>query len=384
MPELVETWNPQSIDYQALIKLAGTRSPEDREAVFRTVSQLLVDYGAERTERERSLAGDTLRHLLGEVERTLRWELASRLATRSDVPQSLIAALAMDEIEVAEEVLRESPLLDDPLLIEIIHHKAEEHALAIARRRSLSADVSQALIDTESVRVITAVIENAGAELTTDMLEFLTEESRTQDLYHDHLVRRADLPEALAKRLYQWVAEPIKRHICARYELDPKILESEIAAAIDESVAAAPSAGRRTSKARTLVERLHAKSALDHRFLLGALYRGHFEVFKEGVIELTALDSRLVERILHDRDPRGMAVICRLLGADSRAFENMVFLTRHDRGRPYHPDPGERGRLRTLYAAIPGDLAGDVANAWRDNPDYRLGLGSVLGGSSAP
>jgi uncharacterized protein (DUF2336 family) len=383
MPELAGTWDPQSIDYQALIKLAATRSPEGREAVFRTVSQLLLDYGGERSERERNLAGDILRHLLGEVERSLRWELASRLATRSEVPQSLIAALAMDEIEVAEVVLRDSPLLNDPVLIEIIYNKAEEHALAIARRRSLSAQVSQALIDTESIRVITAVIENAGADLTADMLEFLIDEARTQDLYHDPLVHRADLPEALARRLHQWVAEPIKRHICARYDLDPAVLESELAAAIDVSLVAAPSAGRRTSKARVLVERLHAKGALDHRFLLGALYRGNFEVFKEGLIELTALDPCLVGRILHDRDPRGLAVICRLLGADSRAFENMVFLTRHDGGRPYHPRPGERGRLRTLYAAIPPHIAGEVAAAWSDDPDYRPSLNSLHDGPTA-
>ncbi len=269
MPESAETWDPQSIDYQALIKLAATRSAEGREAVFRTVSQLLLDHGEERSERERSLASDILCHLLGEVERTLRWELASRLATRTDVPRSLISALAMDEIEVAEVVVRESPLLADPVLIEIIHNKAEAHALAIARRRSLSTEVSQALIDTEDIRVITAVIENAGADLTTDMLEFLIEEARDQDLYHDPLVRRTDLPEDLAKRLYQWVAEPIKRHICARYDLDPAVLESELAAAIDETMVAAPNAGRRTSKARHLVERLHAKGALDHRFLLG-------------------------------------------------------------------------------------------------------------------
>ena len=41
----------------------ATRSLESREAVFRTVSELLVDYGDLRSEKERSLAGDILRHL---------------------------------------------------------------------------------------------------------------------------------------------------------------------------------------------------------------------------------------------------------------------------------------------------------------------------------
>ena len=60
----LETISAKDIDFNDLVKLAAARSLESREAVFRTVSELLVDYGDLRSEKERSLAGDILRHLL--------------------------------------------------------------------------------------------------------------------------------------------------------------------------------------------------------------------------------------------------------------------------------------------------------------------------------
>ena len=228
----LETISAKDIDFNDLVKLAAARSLESREAVFRTVSELLVDYGDLRSEKERSLAGDILRHLLNDVETSLRRELATRLADRSDISQSLITDLAYDEIEVAEPILRESPLLSDMTLIEIIHNRAVTHQLAIARRRALTTDITRALVATDNSEVVTAVIENPGAEFADETLGQLVEESRAQALYREPLVKRTDLPEALAKRLYTWVAEPLREHIIATYEIDRAILDEELDAAI--------------------------------------------------------------------------------------------------------------------------------------------------------
>jgi len=377
MTDDAETADPQSLDFQALVRLAATRSKQGREAVFRTVSDLLSDEGDLHTERERNLAADILRHLLGEVEVKLRWELASRLAARDDIPETLVADLAMDEIDVAEQVLRHSPLLSDLTLIEIIHNKAEDHQIAIARRASVSALVSQALIDTDNETVVTVLIENDGAELTPDMLEALVEASRNADAYHTPLVRRGDLPEALAKRLYGWVAAPIRDFLCDRYDIDPKVLDAELNKVIGGEMRHARARRAEPSRARLMIEALAAKGALDHRFLLGALHRGNVEIFKEGLIEMTGLPPTLIERILHDHDPRGLAVLARVIGADGGNFLSLVTLTHPQSGQGYNPSQQERRRLQDMYDAIPGDTAREVARIWRQSLDYSLGMGSL-------
>ena len=375
----LETISAKDIDFNDLVKLAAARSLESREAVFRTVSELLVDYGDLRSEKERSLAGDILRHLLNDVETSLRRELATRLADRSDISQSLITDLAYDEIEVAEPILRESPLLSDMTLIEIIHNRAVTHQLAIARRRALTTDITRALVATDNSEVVTAVIENPGAEFADETLGQLVEESRAQALYREPLVKRTDLPEALAKRLYTWVAEPLREHIIATYEIDRAILDEELDAAIGAQVGELSALSQRPTRAQKIVRTLAAKGALDTRFLVGALYRGNIEVFREGLTELTGLASLTIERIIVDHDPRGLAILCRLIACDANTFEKIFSMSRPDGDALARPSIAQRNRLRAMYDGITTETADQVADHWRNTADYRTSLDQVAG-----
>ncbi len=372
--EQLEIATPQELDFQDLIKLAATRSHESREAVFRTVSELLIDHGDVRSKQERNLAGDILRHLLSEVAADLRRDLASRLAARNDVSEGLIHDLAMDQIDVAETVLRQSPLLSDMTLIEIIHNKASQHQLAIARRGTLASEVSRALVATENSNVIQTLIENPGAALADDTYQFLIEESRHHEEYQEPLIRREDLPQALAQRLYVWVGAPIREHICRRYAIDPALIEQEMAGAIEDSIANARLRRPAPTRAQMIVHKLSEKGVLDHRFLVGALFRGNVEVFREGLIELTNLPRLIIERVVVDRDPRALAILCRLIGCDSTSFEKIFSFSRPDGDAMARPSLAERNRLRAMYDRVTVDLANQIACEWRNNPDYHTGV----------
>lgn len=377
--EHLEIANPRDLDFQDLIKLAATRSHESREAVFRTVSELLVDYGDVRSTQERNLAGDILRHLLSEVAADLRRDLAARLADRDDVSEGLIHDLAMDQIDIAETVLRQSPLLSDMTLIEIIHNKAAQHQLAIARRGTLAAEVSRALVATENTEVVRALIENPGASLADDTYALLVEESRNHDDYQEPLIRRDDLPRALAERLYVWVSAPIREHICQRYAIDPAIIEREMSGAVEDGIANISTHRPAPTRAQMIVHKLSEKGVLDHRFLVGALFRGNIEVFREGLIELTNLPRLIVERVVVDRDPRALAILCRLIGCDSAAFEKIFAFSRPDGDPLARPSLAERSRLRAMYDRVTNDIANQIAAEWRENPDYHTGIDSTPG-----
>ena len=370
----LEIANPRELDFQDLIKLAATRSHESREAVFRTVSELLVDHGDARSKQERNLAGDILRHLLSEVAADLRRDLATRLAARNDVSEGLIHDLAMDQIDVAEAVLRQSPLLSDMTLIEIIHNKAAQHQVAIARRETLAAEVSRALVATENSDVIQTVIENPGAALAEDTYAYLVEESRNHETYQEPLIRREDLPQALAQRLYVWVSGPIREHICQRYAIDPAILEKELKGAVDDSIAGSTTQRPKPTRAQMIVHKLSEKGVLDHRFLVGALFRGNVEVFREGLIELTNLPRLIIERVVVDRDPRALAILCRLIGCDSTSFEKIFSFSRPDGDPMARPSLAERNRLRAMYDRVTIELANQIAGEWRENPDFHTGV----------
>jgi uncharacterized protein (DUF2336 family) len=170
------------------------------------------------------------------------------------------------------------------------------------------------------------------------------------------------------------VAAPIREHICQRFDIDPAIIEREMSGAIEDSMANAESRKPAPTRAQMIVHKLSEKGVLDHRFLVGALFRGNVEVFREGLIELTNLPRLIVERVVIDRDPRALAILCRLIGCDSTAFEKIFSFSRPDGDPMARPSIAERNRLRAMYDRVTIDLANQIAAEWRANPDYHTGI----------
>ncbi len=141
-------------EFEGLLKLARDRSVDGRTRLVQSVGDLFFDTDKILSDRERSLMTEILRQLIHDVEMSVRLALSERLATEDSAPKELIQILANSEIEVAYPILRESSVLQDIDLIEIIQHRTMNHQLAVAMRDSLSESVSDALVETRNSYVI--------------------------------------------------------------------------------------------------------------------------------------------------------------------------------------------------------------------------------------
>ncbi|MDP6517938.1 MAG: DUF2336 domain-containing protein [Alphaproteobacteria bacterium] len=356
-----------------LLALASDPVPGSRAVVFQSMYELLLDPDQTQSEDERRLAGEILIRLIGEVETKLRQALAAGLARRDDVPRDLVKTLAFDDIEVAAPVLLNSPKLADTDLIEIIHGKAREHHLSIARRATVAPEVSQALIDTADTAVVEALLGNTGAMLGREALEFLIQESRWQHNYQEPLVRRADLPKALAARLYCWVAAPLREHLSARYDIDPELIDTQFAKVIADEMAQLARQRDLPSKSQALIDKLAQRGELTVGFLINALGIGETGLFEDGLIALSGLRRELVRRVIHDPKGDGLAVVARSVGAGLEEFTELFAVTRHGAGAP--TAAAEQGRAAAdLYGRITPGLARRVITLWRQDLDYVLAL----------
>ncbi len=142
--------------------------------------------------------GEILRQLVRDVELTMRKAIAERLSRKPDAPHALIIELANDQIDVAHPILKDSDVLRDVDLIEVIRHRTMEHQLAVAMRKTLSAGVSAALVETGNQDVIATLLNNHGATITREVMDYLVNETKRVDAYQNPLVRRPDLPPDLA------------------------------------------------------------------------------------------------------------------------------------------------------------------------------------------
>ena len=361
-----------------LIELARGRSRDSRRALFHNIAELFVDDDARLTDRERALMTGILNSLIGEVERDVRMALADRLKGRSDAPRDLIVLLANDEIAVAGNVLRESLVLEDPDLIGIIRDRGREHALAVSARSSVSADVSDALLDTGDEDVIEALLRNPNAALSAAATVYLVAEAERLDRYQAPLLRRPDLPPALAMRLYWWVSAALRRYILTRFDISKTTVDTEVEQAV-LAVAGQTLNGHRSLDdiSGDLIDRLAATGPISPKTLIDLLRTGRVAAFLSGLAHYATTPLTLVRRVVLEADGESLAVICRGREVNRNDFATLYLLVRTVSRRQEPLPPQQLQELLEFYDAMAVDRAQSALAYWSLNPDYLAAIAAV-------
>jgi uncharacterized protein (DUF2336 family) len=229
-----------------LMAIAVQRDRHSQRVIFDNITELFIGDDGRLTERERSLMETILDKLIHNVEMRVRQDLAKRLTHLETAPRALLLMLANDEVEVARPVLVNSPLLRDPDLIEIVKHRSQEHLLAVALRRPLSATVTEAIVDRGDEQVLEQLLRNSDASLSRRAFEYLVAESRQVDQFQEPLLERADLPPDLAYRMFWWVSGALRQTILKRFDVDPGMLDDMLVESTRSALADAPTATARS------------------------------------------------------------------------------------------------------------------------------------------
>src|ERR1700678_1915878 len=150
----------------------------ERAEMLRRVTDLFtvgsVGFGPEQVE----LFDDVMGRLVGEVDDSVRADMARRLAGISNAPPTIIRTLALDQsIDVAGPILSRSDQVDEDTLIISAKTRGQEHLLAISRRRTLSEGVTDVLIDRGDRDVVISVAANPGAKFSETGYATLVERS---------------------------------------------------------------------------------------------------------------------------------------------------------------------------------------------------------------
>jgi uncharacterized protein (DUF2336 family) len=356
------------VETQHLFDLARDKTVAGRQALSATVTDLFFSRGNALTDRERALMTEILRQLINDVESSVRRALAEKLAHQKDAPRDLILALANDEIAVAHIILQHSLVLRDEELIEIIHHRTLEHQLAIAVRKSVSEQVCDALVETGHVDVIRTLLENESATISAATMGYLVEQSKRVDTYQNPLLRRPELGEDLARRMYWWVSAALRKHILANF----KISASEFDDVLEGAVAdlANHPAPEEISKSTELAENLKHENAITPQLLVQSLRQGEIALFEAMFSKMTGIRMTLVRRMLFERGGEGLAIACRAMRIEAPLFASIYLLSR--KARPSDPPParGEVKRVLDLYEQIAYDAADELLKKWQRDQDF--------------
>lgn len=359
-----------SNDIEQLYQLARDKTIAGRKSLVNAVSDLFFDSQELLTDREKALMTDILRQLLHDMEMSVRRELAERLATTENAPHELIITLANDKIEVAYPILRESELLHDTDLIEIIHHRALQHQLAIAMRKTLNESVTDALVETGHEDVIKTMLENPDAKLSKITMEYLVDQSKRVDSYQNPLLTRSDLEPVLVKRMYWWVSAAMRKHIVANFDIDPTELDSSLEATAKDLIDEASSELDKTSKSAEVANRLAEIDEISPQLLIEVLRQGEVPLFEAMYAKLTGLRPKLVRRIVYEPDGEALAVACKAVGIDKPNFASIFMLTRKAHAKDKVISPRELTPVLEFFENIKPESAALLLERWHRDPDY--------------
>jgi uncharacterized protein (DUF2336 family) len=160
--------------------------------------------------------------------------LAEAFSAPPNAPRGIVVGLARDRArEVASPVLRNSPVLDDGDLVEILGEGAPDWAQeAMAGRVRVSPALGEALAVAASVPGVKRLIENPKADIAERTMERIVDGAGAVAEWQGPLVARPSLSQGILRRLATVVAAPLLGILRGRGDLD-----AETVAGIDHEIA---------------------------------------------------------------------------------------------------------------------------------------------------
>jgi uncharacterized protein (DUF2336 family) len=284
--------------------------------------------------------------------------------------------LANDSIEVAYPILLECDVLKDVDLIEVVKQRMQQHRLAVATRVNIAEDVCRALVESEDREVIAAMLNNPSARVGEHLLEELTQRSRFDGDLQAPVLYRAELPRALAERMYFWVSAALRRHIGERFSVDVDALDRSIAAAVEATLTEDQDHDRQAESAQRLVDKLYDAGELSPTFLIKSLRQSQTCLFELAFAKLAGLRPILMRRILYEPGGEALSVVCRALGIDRAVFLSIYHMTRHAR-RDLGLDEPHAPKLKRFFDGLLPDNARRILHKWQRDPAFLAALMQV-------
>jgi uncharacterized protein (DUF2336 family) len=145
---------------------------------------------------------DVLGRIIAAADKGLRTQMSQRLAPMKSAPPGAVAQLARDDsISIAEPILLQFTSLDKAVLVDVVRTKSQEHRLAIACRRKLEPDVTDALIESRDDVVIRYLAGNMGAAFSAKGFSAIVDKARQDGALAEQLKHRRDIPSNLKTAL---------------------------------------------------------------------------------------------------------------------------------------------------------------------------------------
>jgi uncharacterized protein (DUF2336 family) len=283
--------------------------------------------------------------LLDDPSPLVRRALAEVFAGCADAPPTVVHALAHDQPDVADPILRRSPLLLDADLVEAVAGGETERQIAIASRAQLPCSVSAALAEVGSAEACLVLLENEDAETVPFSLDRIVQRFGHLAAIRDAILSRHDLPaptrQALVVKLSDTLAEFVTSRAWLAEDRARRITREACEKATIELAAES-----QVDEVRPLVSHLRESGQLNAGLILRSLLSGNVELFEEALADLAHVPLTRVVGIVHDRRGAGFRALYEKAGLPISTFPAFREALEAMREEGFMFEPGQASRLK--------------------------------------
>jgi uncharacterized protein (DUF2336 family) len=315
--------------------LAGDGESAVRRTLAQKIGRLFPGLIEAEQLKMQEMVFATLEKLAHDNAASVRAALAEEIKRHDSVPREVVKLLAQDaEPAVAMPVLEFSPLLDDRDLIEIVTQARASAVLsAVARRKTLSGEVSDAVAATLDIEAVSALLANTGATLRTRTLDRIIAQAAEIAEWHGPLVLRAELSARAIRRIAGFVASALIGQLADREGLDDGT-RRQLARRFDD---------RRQSEAETeaaAVDAAAADGTLDESFVAAAVESCRKDTVVRALSVLAKTGEAQVRRILESGAAKAATALAWRAGLSMRVAFKLQTQVMHLMGPDLLPARG--------------------------------------------
>lgn len=255
---------------------------------------------------EKDLAGEIFRLLVNDAEVLVRKMLSEQLASCMDAPHDVILKLAKDIAQVSLPVLEHSFVLTEDELVAITRSTDDTAVTcAIARRETVSRELSQALIDKSNKKVTETLLFNKGANIDERSLNAIYAANGSDGSIMEIMVKRGGLPVSIAEKIYAVVSDEYKRVLTSQYKLSMQIADESSRAVREIATLGLIDPSMKMMDIAQLVEHLHKQGKLTPSIIIRSLCGGDIRFFAHSMAILADTQYNNAQLLLLDQSDRG-------------------------------------------------------------------------------
>ena len=335
-----------------------------------TAEKIAKELGsAALTDRERQLAIDIVRAMVRDVEVRVREALSRNLKSSHDIPHDVALSMARDVESVALPVLEFSTVLTDADLVDIVRRSNGAKQVAVARRKTVSAPVVAALIDSKNGEAVATLVGNEGADLSEAALQRVLDSYGSEEAVQGSLVHRRDLPITVSERLVAIVSENLREYLVTHHELPAAVATDLVLESRERATVSLLPPGAESADVEQLVHQLRVNGRLTPSLILRALCMGDMQLFEASLAALarTSMDNARI--LIHDGGALGLKSLYMRAGLPERLYP--AFRVAVDVWGETDFDGLDRDRERHVCRMIERILT-QFEDVGQDNLDYLL------------